>query len=167
MFWYVAHVKSGFATKLVSTLNKINDINAFIPKKEVWFRGVNGRTYRTVEVYPDYVFIKSKLDKVEFKNTFQEFFESIKGLMELLGNDEVYPLTVDEQLLFEHLLDGSHVIRRTVGQKIDSRFMPVSGPLKGLESKITKVNRHDRYAMLNIEFLNNKMMLPIEEVNPS
>lgn len=165
MFWYVAHVKNGFATKLVSVLNKHDDIDAFIPKKEMWFRGVNGRTYRTVELYPDYVFIKSKFNKDEFNKAFKEFFETIKGLIEILDYDSVYSLSSDEQILFEHLFDDGNVIRRTLGQKINSRFMPISGPLKGFEKKIIKVDRHDRVAMLDIEFLNNKMLLPIEEVS--
>lgn len=34
----------------------------------------------------------------------------------------------------------------------------------GLDSNIKKVNRHDKNAALEFEFLNNKLILPIEEV---
>lgn len=167
MFWYVAHVKSGFATKIVSVLNKKDNIDAFIPKKEMWFRGVTGKKYRTVELYPDYVFMRSQLNRDEFDKAFKEFFKTISGLVDLLDYDYVYPLSMDEQLLFEHLLNGGNIIRRTKGIKMNAKFTPVSGPLKGLEDKIIKVNRHDRYAMLDMNILNNKMKLPIEEVYPS
>lgn len=33
MYWYIAHVKTGQANKLVSSLNKQENIEAFIPKK--------------------------------------------------------------------------------------------------------------------------------------
>lgn len=33
MYWYIAHVKAGQASKLVSSLNKQEDIEAFVPKK--------------------------------------------------------------------------------------------------------------------------------------
>jgi transcription antitermination factor NusG len=167
MFWYVAHVKNGFATKIVSVLNKQDNIDAFIPKKEMWFRGVNGKKYRTVELYPDYVFIRSQLNRDDFHKAFKEFFKTISGLVELLDYDSVYPLSMDEQLLFEHLLDKGNVIKRTKGLKINSCFIPTSGPLKGLEDRIIKVNRHDRYAILDMNILNNKMKLPIEELSPS
>lgn len=164
MFWYIAYVKNGFANKIVSVLNKNKDIDAFIPKKEMWFRGMNGKKYKTVELYPDYVFMRSQLNKDDFDKSFKEFFNTISGLVDLLDYDSVYPLSKDEQLLFEHLLNGGNIIKRTKGLKINSKFTPVSGPLKGLEDKIIKVNRHNRYAMLDMNILNNKMILPIEEV---
>lgn len=165
MFWYVAHVKNGFATKLVSILNGQENIVAFIPKKEKWFRGrENGSSYYTVELYPDYVFIKSNLNKEKFKEVFEVFFKTISGLVELLNYDDVYPMSRSEQDLFEQLFDGCHVIKRTLGKRVDSRFSPLSGPLRGLEDKIMKVNRHDHCAFLNFEILNNKMILAIEEV---
>ena len=38
MYWYIAHVKAGQANKLVNSLNKQEDIEAFVPKKEQWYR---------------------------------------------------------------------------------------------------------------------------------
>ncbi|MFQ7174259.1 MAG: transcription termination/antitermination NusG family protein [Thomasclavelia ramosa] len=73
MYWYIAHVKIGQANKLVSSLNKQENIEAFIPKKEQWYRARDKRTYVIKELYPDYVFIKSKLNKDEFDKKFKVF----------------------------------------------------------------------------------------------
>lgn len=165
MFWYVAHVKNGFATKIVTVLNNQENIEAFIPKKEMWFHGRESKSsYTTVELYPDYVFIKSKLNKEEFNMLFKEFFRTIAGLVEVLDYDNVYPLSKDEQYLLERLFNDHYVIERTLGKRVNTRFLPVSGPLIGLGDKITKVNRHKRCALLDFEVISNKMILAIEEV---
>ena len=100
MYWYVARCKTGRTKKLVSTLNKQVNMNAFIPKSERWF-GRQGKTKEFVvkELYPDYVFIKSNLDKETFDERFKEYFKTIRGLVDLLEYKDTYPLTSNEQVL--------------------------------------------------------------------
>lgn len=165
MFWYIAHVKNGNTKKLVTALNRQNDLEAFIPKKEKWFgRGKVKNTYIIQELYPDYVFIKSILNKDEFSNLFKEFFHTIDGLIELLDYEDVYPLNQDEQVILEKLFNNEHVIRCTEGESINSRFVAISGPLKGLEDKIVKVNRHNRFALLDCGIFAGKFTVPVNVV---
>lgn len=163
MFWYIAHVKAGMTEKLMNALNRHENIDAFIPKKERWSRGgKGGRGYSIMELYPDYVFIKSKFDKDEFNKEFKQYFESMNGLVEVLDYDDVYALSRDEQELLEKLFNGGDVIKHTVGKNIDSGFLPVEGPLKGLEDRIIKVNRHDRYALLDCSIFTGHLMVGID-----
>lgn len=165
MYWYIAHVKSGFAAKLVSVLNRQENMEAFIPKTERWFRGrEKGATYYETELYPDYVFIKSMLNQNDFDKKFKDFLITIKGLIEILNIDNLSALSYEETRLFEKLFNGGDIIKRTIGKKVDGKYKPTLGPLVGLESNIKKVNRHNRNATLEFEFLNNKLILPIEEV---
>lgn len=163
MFWYVAHVKSGFAVKLVTALNRQENMEAFIPKKERWF-GRGGREARFLlkELYPDYVFIKSNLDKDRFNKQFKGFFKTIDGLIEILDYEDVYPFNIDEQKLLEKLFDGSHVIKHTTGNVVNRRFIPVNGPLVGLEDKIKKIDKHNRIATLDCGLLTGKLMVAID-----
>lgn len=165
MFWYVAHVKLGRASKLVASLNKQKYLEAFIPRKEQWYGGKNKKTYLIKELYPDYVFIKSKLSKDEFDNQFKIFFETIEGFIELLDYKDVYPLALEEQLFLEKLFNGRHIIRHSVGNSINSRFVASSGPLKGLEDKIIKVNRHKRLVTLDCGLFNSHFTVAAEVVN--
>lgn len=165
MYWYIAHVKTGQANKLVSSLNKQENIEAFIPKKEQWYRARDKRTYVIKELYPDYVFIKSKLNKDEFDKKFKVFFRTIKGLIELLDYQDIYPLTLDEQSFLEKLFDGGYVIKHTLGNIINSRFNAIKGPLIGLEDKIIKLNRHDRFVTLDCTIFNGKFNVAIEMVD--
>lgn len=79
MYWYIAHVKAGQASKLVSSLNKQEDIEAFVPKKEQWYRARDKRTYVIKELYPDYVFIKSNLIKINSMKSSKFSLEQLKG----------------------------------------------------------------------------------------
>lgn len=164
VFWYVAHVKVGRTSKLVAALNKQECIEAFIPKKEQWYKVKDKKTYVIKDLYPDYVFIKSKLSKDEFDDRFKIFFKTIEGLVELLDYKDVYPLAFEEQNFLEKLFDGGHVIRHSVGNNINSRFKAISGPLKGLEDKIIKLNRHKRIATLDNNLFNNKFIVAVEVI---
>ncbi len=165
MFWYVAYVKTRRASKLVASLNRQKYMEAFIPKKEQWYGGKNKKIYLIKELYPDYVFIKSKLDKDEFENHFKKLFETIEDLVEMLDYKDVYPLTSEEQSFLEKLFDGGHVIKHTLGTNIDSRFKAIKGPLIGLEDKIIKLNKHHRIATLDSNIFNGKFNVAIEMVD--
>lgn len=163
MFWYIAHVKSGFATKLVSVLNKQENMEAFIPKSERWF-GRQGKTIEFIvkELYPDYVFIKSNLDIETFDKRFKEYFKTVSGLVDLLEYKDTYPLTNNEQVLLEKLLDNTDTIKHTKGIVIDRKFVPTDGPLVGLEDMIKKVDKYRRYATLDTEILTGKLLVAID-----
>ncbi len=165
MFWYVAYVKTRRASKLVASLNRQKYMEAFIPKKEQWYGGKDKKVYLIKELYPDYVFIKSKLDKDEFENHFKELFEIIEGLVEMIDYKDVYPLTFEEQSFLEKLFDGGHVIKHTLGININSRFKAIKEPLIGLEDKIIKLNKHHRIATLDSSIFNGRFNVAIEMVD--
>ena len=76
MYWYVARCKTGRTKKLVSTLNKQVNMNAFIPKSERCFGRGETAEFIVKEIYLDYVFIKSDLDQEAFDEQFKEYFIS-------------------------------------------------------------------------------------------
>lgn len=63
MYWYIVHVKSINADKLVRKLNSKPNIEAFIPKKEKWFHVKSVNNYVIEELHLDYVFIKTTIEK--------------------------------------------------------------------------------------------------------
>ena len=52
MYWYVARCKTGRTKKLVSTLNKQVNMNAFIPKSERCFGRGETAEFIVKEIYP-------------------------------------------------------------------------------------------------------------------
>lgn len=162
MFWYVVHVKLNRASQLVNFFNKQEATLAFIPKKEQWFNIKGVKDYVIKDLYPDYVFIKSMLDKEEFEKRFKDFFKTVDGFVDLLEYKEVYSLKKDEQVFFEKLFGNEDIIRHSVGENVNNRFVARSGPLKGLEDMIIKVNRHNRFATLKSSLFNDKFTVAIE-----
>lgn len=162
VFWYVVHVKLNRASKLVHFFNKQEATVAFIPKKEQWFNIKGVKDYVVRDLYPDYVFIKSQLNKEEFEKQFNNFFKTVEGFVDLLEYDEVYSLKKEEQAFFEKLFGEGDIIRHSVGSNVNRRFKANSGPLKGLEDAIVKVNRHGRFATLKSGLFNGKFTVAIE-----
>lgn len=71
----------------------------------------------------------------------------------------------EEQRFFERMFDGNGVIRHSVGNIINSKLNVESGPLKGMEQQIKKIDRHKRIAYLDCQLLGTRMKAPLEVVN--
>lgn len=166
MYWYVVHVKLERSSKLVSFFNQQNNTKAFIPKMERWYNIKGKKDYIIKDLYPDYVFIKSEMDQLEFNKKFKVFFKSIDGFAQLLELEDVYVLKTEEQILMERLLDNKNIIRHSVGNIVNSKLIVEEGPLVNLENKVIKIDRHKRLAILKSDFF-NKITVPLEVVSKS
>lgn len=166
MYWYVVHVKLERSSKLVSFFNQQNNTKAFIPKMERWYNIKGKKDYIIKDLYPDYVFIKSEMDQLEFNKKFKVFFKSIDGFAQLLELEDVYVLKIEEQILMERLLDNKNIIRHSVGNIVNSKLIVEEGPLVNLENKVIKIDRHKRLAILKSDFF-NKITVPLEVVSKS
>lgn len=80
MYWYVVHVKLERGPKLVNFFNQQDRIKAFIPKMERWYNIKGKKDYIIKDLYPDYVFIKSEMNQLEFNERFKEFFNQLMVL---------------------------------------------------------------------------------------
>lgn len=166
MYWYVVHVKLERSSKLVSFFNQQNNTKAFIPKMERWYNIKGKKDYIIKDLYPDYVFIKSEMDQLEFNKKFKGFFKAIDGFAQLLELEDVYVLKTEEQILMERLLDNKNIIRHSVGNIVNSKLIVEEGPLVNLENKVIKIDRHKRLAILKSDFF-NKITVPLEVVSKS
>ncbi len=166
MHWYIVHIKLERSSKLVKFFNQQNNTIAFVPKMERWYNIKGKKNYIIKDLYPDYVFIKSEMDQLEFNERFKEFFKSIDGIAQLLEFEDVYVLKTEEQILMERLLDNKNIIRHSVGNIVNSKLIVEKGPLVNLENKVIKIDRHQRLAVLKSDFF-NKITVPLEVVSKS
>lgn len=166
MYWYIVHIKLEQSSKLVKFFNQQNNTIAFVPKMERWYNIKGKKNYIIKDLYPDYVFIKSEMDQLEFNERFKEFFKSIDGIAQLLESEDVYVLKTEEQILMERLLDNKNIIRHSVGNIVNSKLIVEKGPLVNLENKVIKIDRHQRLAVLKSDFF-NKITVPLEVVSKS
>ena len=84
MFWYVIDTKNSSNKKLFEFLNRQENIRAFIPKIEKWFKSHDLQEYQLKDMYPGYIFIETSLNEHEFKDRYFGLFKTVERLGNIL-----------------------------------------------------------------------------------
>lgn len=165
MFWYVVDTKLNSNTKMLDFLNRQENVEAFIPKVEKWFKCTEFEEFQLKEMYPGYIFIKTTLNEESFKEKYAGLFQTVERLGKVIEKDEFIALRDNEMNILSKLFDDSNAIRHSQGKYNGNDLEIFSGPLKGLEKNIKKINRHKRIAKVGFEILDQEMLLPLEVLN--
>lgn len=165
MNWYVVHLKHNQGDQLVKFFNSQVGTEAFVPKIEKWYSVKGKKDYFIKDLYPDYIFVKTKKNLEEFDEQYQEFFQSIQSYAELLEYDDIHALNSQEKQLMEKMFGDSYVVKHSIGNIVNSVLKVSEGPLIGLEDKVIKIDRHKRLATLCFHTLSQNMIVPLEVVS--
>lgn len=165
MYWCVIHAKHGRTQEIVEYFNRQDHVYAFVPKIEKWFSSSQIKEYQISSLYPDYIFIKTSMEKDEFNEKYKEVFQSIKGFADLLEYKDVIALDPHERNLLEKMLDSYDTIKHSTGHIINSVLTVDQGPLVGMEKKVKKIDRHKRIAILDCGILGRFMKVPLEVIS--
>jgi transcriptional antiterminator NusG len=77
--------------------------------------------------------------------------KKVIGLTKLIGvGDDIVALTDKEEAFLEQFGDKEQIVRMSEGIIENSEIIVTSGPLKGLEGYIRKIDRHKRKAWLEL-----------------
>ena len=84
----------------------------------------------------------------------------IPDFTKLIGKDDIYPIYKEEVL---HLLKYSeeHLIKMSKGIIEGDHIIVESGPLKGYEGFIKKIDRHKRLAFIDVELFNTVITVKV------
>lgn len=160
MNWYVLYVLSHKSNKILSNLNHCKELEAFIPKCEVFHRNAKIKTVK--DMFNNYIFVKSKLNQNDFNDLLLSMKDRNDGLIKQLKNAEVSALTKDEIEFFNTILDKDYVARVSTGYKENGRTIITSGPLLHYQDHIVKVIKPNCTAHLDLSFFDRKIILGIE-----
>ncbi|MBR3841204.1 MAG: hypothetical protein IKM20_08720 [Erysipelotrichales bacterium] len=156
MNWYAVYAKSEMLDEAVAVL-KHHNIHTVVAKCEKWFSNSHIREYVTSLLVPNCAFIETNLD--------------MKELLAICNDSEVFDsctlLSDSEALIIQTMFHDSNVIGRSIGAIENSVLKVSEGPLMGMESKITKIDRHKRVAYIDMKLLGRDMRLPLEVVSKS
>lgn len=160
MNWYVLYTLNYKTNKIITNLNRNKNLIAFTPKYEVCQR-------RTKEVlikpmFNNYVFVKTHLCQTDFNDLLLKMKDQNDGLIKQLKNVDATTLTEKEIEFFSLVLDENYIIRLSHGYQEDGKTVIIDGPLKLLEKHITKVDKHNQCAYLDLEFFNRRICMGIE-----
>lgn len=86
--------------------------------------------------------------QAEFTNQFNEWLSQHSDISQRihLEEKEYFSLQEDERLLLNSLMNEQHVIPISTGVLNEKQLIVESGPLQGVESRIKKIDRHQRTA---------------------
>lgn len=149
--WYVVQVRSGTEHNIRIQCNKkIPDTimeRCFIPYYEEK-KKQNG-TWNTLQkiLFPGYIFmITEDVEKLFFH------LKTIEGMTKLIGTgNDIIPLTEEEIIFLQRLGGDEQIVSMSEGIIEGTQVTIISGPLKGMEGLIQKIDRHKRKAWLELE----------------
>ncbi len=149
--WYVMQVRVGSEENICrqcsSKLPKTALKKCFIPYYEEQ-RKIRGEwTTQKRVLFPGYVFLIT--DEIE------ELFHLLKnivGLTKLLGTgEEIVPISEKETDFLMQFGGEKQVVEMSAGIIEGTQIIIQSGPLRGMEGMIQKIDRHKRKAYLEVE----------------
>ena len=125
----------------------------FLPKYEKYRSDRKEVEIRVL--FPAYIFIRTDMDRLELRKFLTTYRGNPVSFFKTLGDDDVSSLTDDEKDFFRLLLDDDGIARMSYGYIKEGRAVVVDGPLKHFTSRIAKVDRHSRLAMMPVAFRNH------------
>ena len=151
--WYAIQVRTGNEENIRQQCEKLIESEilerCFIPYYEQMKR-YQGRWHRERKIlFPGYVFLVSdEKEKLPFA------LRRVIGLTKLIkADDEIIPLTEDEVDFLLEFGKDEQVVEMSKGIIVDDKVIIQSGPLKGNEGLIRKIDRHKRKAWLEVNML--------------
>ena len=116
--------------------------------------------------FPGYVFVESSESPTEFIQTINPLIRGIEGIFKLLNNGDESNIAIceDERQILWELFGDDHRIDVPTVLKVGDSVEVVSGPLRGHESKIVKVDKNG--VMINLDMFGKttKVVLGVELV---
>lgn len=158
-YWYVLFALVAKENKLCSVLRK-KGINAFIPMMEYYRRDIKGNTLKML--FPGYIFVRSEMEQRDFDNLLYELGEQRDGLIKQLKDEGVTALRQEEVDMLKKLLNSKGILEMSQAFIEDNKAKVIYGPLIHYQDHIVKIDKHNRLATLDIEFLNRHILAGLE-----
>lgn len=156
--WFVFYVHTGQEQSACDFLNKLlnkKESTAFIPQVELVFKNSKIIRKELRPMFPGYVFTDSTLDEKTFITEAYRYSRFSKCIFRLLGDHSIdyVRLSEAEKSYLLGFCADNYVVEESKGFIEGDKIIITSGPLKGRESTIKKIDRHKRNAQIEIAFL--------------
>ena len=108
-------------------------------------------------VFPGYLFLQTE----EVGPTLFSTLKRVPGFIRfLLSNDTITPLGRKDQEMLSHFLSFGEIVDRSLAYFDENRRIRIlSGPLKGLEGRIVKVDRRKGRAKVKLEMYEDSFVI--------
>ena len=149
--WYLVPVPEGREPATCEKIRKIvpSDLlaDAFVLRKERWFKRAGVWSLNLVQMYHEYFFVATgdvtALDRELSRLSFPARIASESGRGFL-------PLAFEAQEWFEASMDADHVLRSSMAHIVEGELRVLAGPLMGQERRVRKIDRHRRRCLVDV-----------------
>lgn len=148
--WYVLQVRTGTEENIRlqcrSNISETVLSHCFIPYYEEKKRIRGEWTIQKKVLFPGYVFVVTEKVEKLYKD-----LKDVIGLTKLIGTgQEIVPITDEERQFLVSFGGADQIVGMSEGIIDQSKVIVTSGPLKGKEGYIKKIDRHKRKAWLEV-----------------
>lgn len=159
--WYVIQVRSGNEENICLQCRKqIPETvleRCFIPCCEEEKRIRGEWIVRKKVLFPGYVFVVTG----DLISLYREL-KSVNGLTKMIGTgQEIVPLTEEEIEFLLEMGGEKQYVEKSTGVIVNSKTHVLTGPLKGKEGYIRKIDRHKRKAWLEVEMFGRRQEIQV------
>lgn len=155
MNYYVLFCQTLKTEKVCQILNRKKDVHAFIPRMETYIHSKDEIILKVM--FPGYLFIETNMNQKEFDILLNLLNEEKDGIIKELKKDDVSALTDDEIQLMYQLLNKNGILKMSEGYKVNGKTIITKGPLLHFQDEIIDTNKRDKFAILDIKFLNRNI----------
>lgn len=136
-------------TAIASRRMADSDLQVFWPRRRLSIRRRGHVRNTLAPIFPGYVFVETETLSPELYWKCKR----VPGFSHFLrSNDDIVPLSPDDQKLLQHFLSFGQVVDRSIASfDADRRIRIISGPLKGLEGLIVRVDRRKGRAKVKLD----------------
>ena len=153
--WYVIQVKTGREELVKQLIESVVKPDLYEDCLIIYYKTKRKRNQEwkieQKKAFPGYLFMIT--DNIE---AMRQHLGQIPEMTRILGYDgEIVPLSEEETSFIQRLAGGKECIEMSLGIQIGDQIIVSSGPLKGMESTIRKIDRHKRIAIIELKMLGN------------
>lgn len=163
--WYALCVKSGYEDLVESFISlNLNEysVNVIIPKKTVPERRKGNFQWVTKKLFPGYVLINTEMD-VQIYYRLKEIPNCYNFLNKFQDDGNIYFLEIPEHEITPiiQLLNNQGTIEYSEVYLEGSKVTVTSGPLKGKEGIVKKIDKRKKRAKILLHFLGDNKMIDV------
>ncbi|NOY08672.1 MAG: antiterminator LoaP [Spirochaetes bacterium] len=159
---FVVQVKTGGEELFLKRARQAADnsgISFLWPRRTLRVRRRGRWRHVVASLYPGYIFIEAEKINTELYWTLRR----VTGFSHFLkDNHNIQPLSLKDQKVLKHFISFGEIIEKSkVSFDENDRIRIISGPLKGLEGLIVKINRRKGRIKIKMNLYENTFLVDL------
>lgn len=152
--WYILFA---LAEKQEQVCNVIRNqgLHAFLPMMEYYRR--DRKAIEVKPMFPGYIFVRTQMQQQDFDQMLFSLGDQKHGLIRQGKREGSTAMRKSEIEFFRQLLTEDGISKMSYGYLQNKKAVITEGAIRPFQDKIVKVDRHNKIAWLDFEFMNRQI----------